>query len=188
MDIQRCFEILEIDHSASPKETKQAYKDMVNIWHPDRVSNNPRLKQKAEEKLKEVNVAYETVKSFLNSKKEPEPEHKETSQAEVEPEYYNAQQEPIKRDKTELAFETGTRMFLNLCSYLYNTFRRTVESQGTESDTEDRLRSRKPSHDQWQRGSNMRGQAKGRGRGHGKGMGKGVGRGGRMGRGMGKGR
>ena len=64
MDIEKCFEIFELDRRASPYEVKQAYKDIVNVWHPDRFSNNPRLKQKAEEKLKEINVAYETLKSY----------------------------------------------------------------------------------------------------------------------------
>ncbi|MBW1888862.1 MAG: molecular chaperone DnaJ, partial [Deltaproteobacteria bacterium] len=45
--------MFELDRLASPYEVKQAYKDIVNVWHPDRFSNNPRLKQKAEEKLKE---------------------------------------------------------------------------------------------------------------------------------------
>ena len=54
MDIKRCYEILELDPNASLDDAKQAYKDLVNIWHPDRVSNNPRLKQKAEE-----NVAFQ---------------------------------------------------------------------------------------------------------------------------------
>ena len=69
MEIKKCFEILELDPNASVDEAKQAYKDIVNVWHPDRFSHNSRLKEKAEEKLKEINVAYETVNSLLSSKK-----------------------------------------------------------------------------------------------------------------------
>jgi len=68
MDIQRYFEILELDSKASSDEVKQAYRDLVNVWHPDRFHGNPRLKQKAEEKLKEINEAYERALSFLSSK------------------------------------------------------------------------------------------------------------------------
>ena len=50
MDIKKCFEILELDRGASIAETKQAYKDIVSVWHPDRFSHNPRLKRKAEGK------------------------------------------------------------------------------------------------------------------------------------------
>ncbi len=72
MDIQRCFEILELDSKASSDEVKQAYRDLVSVWHPDRFPGNPRLKQKAEEKLKEINEAYERALSFLSSKEESE--------------------------------------------------------------------------------------------------------------------
>lgn len=67
MDIKRCFDILELDRGASLDDAKQAYKDIVNVWHPDRFSHHPRLKQKAEKKLKEANLAFETVVSFLSS-------------------------------------------------------------------------------------------------------------------------
>ena len=68
MDIRRSYEILELDHSATEDEVKAAYKDIVNVWHPDRFSSNPRLKQKAEKKLKEVNAAYDNVRTFLSLK------------------------------------------------------------------------------------------------------------------------
>jgi len=74
MDIRQCFDVLELDSNASIDDAKQAYKDMVNIWHPDRFSNNPRLKQKAEDKLKEINEAYEMMQPFLSSKKPQQPE------------------------------------------------------------------------------------------------------------------
>jgi len=63
MDIKRCFEILEIDPGASPEEVKQAYRDLVYFWHPDRVGDDPRRKRKAEEKLKKINEAYDILSS-----------------------------------------------------------------------------------------------------------------------------
>ena len=72
MEIDKYYEILEVNKSASPEQVRQAYKDLVNIWHPDRVSNNPRLKQKAEDKLKEINTAYEKVNSYLSSQERQE--------------------------------------------------------------------------------------------------------------------
>ncbi|SPD72711.1 hypothetical protein PITCH_A1500025 [uncultured Desulfobacterium sp.] len=67
MDIQQCFEILELDHSASLDELNQAYKDLAVVWHPDRFPNNPRLRAKAEEKFKIINEAYEKLLSFLTA-------------------------------------------------------------------------------------------------------------------------
>ncbi len=68
MEIQRCFETLEIPKDSSIEDVHQAYRDLVNIWHPDRVGDNPRLKKKAEEKLKDINLAYEDLNSFLSSR------------------------------------------------------------------------------------------------------------------------
>jgi DnaJ-domain-containing protein 1 len=62
--INRCIEILGLKSGASQEEVNQAYKDLVNVWHPDRFVGNPRLQKKAEEKVKEINAAYEYIKSF----------------------------------------------------------------------------------------------------------------------------
>lgn len=172
MDIQRSFEILELHRTASLDEAKQAYKDIVNVWHPDRFSNNPRLKQKAEGKLKEVNVAYEMVRSFLSRKQEVEPRQKATAQTQAESQ---------ARDNTEVAVEAGTRIILNVCSYLYKTLRSIVVSHASKAKPEAKV---KPGGvKQAQRESRGDGRAKRRGRGMGKG--KGMGRSGGRGKGVG---
>ncbi len=199
MDIQRCFEILELDRGASPDEAKQTYKDIVNVWHPDRFSNNPRLKRKAEEKLKEVNVAYETVKSFLSRKQEAEPEQKPASQAKAEAEaevrtkaraeteYHKAQAGPQARDKIEVAVEAGTRIVFKVCSCFYKTLRRIVVSQVFKAGPQDKVEPGRLNQREWQSRGDCRGKGRGRGRGMGKGRGVGKGGGGGVG-GMGRGR
>jgi curved DNA-binding protein CbpA len=62
--ISRCIEILGLKPGASQDEVSKAYRDLVNVWHPDRFVGNPRLQKKAEEKIKEINAAYECIKSF----------------------------------------------------------------------------------------------------------------------------
>jgi preprotein translocase subunit Sec63 len=62
--INRYIEILGLKPGASEEEITQAYRDLANVWHPDRFVGNPRLQKKAEEKIKEINVAYEYIKSF----------------------------------------------------------------------------------------------------------------------------
>jgi hypothetical protein len=57
------YRILEIEPGASQIDIKQAYRDLTQVWHPDRFSHNPRLRQMAEEKLKEINIAYEYLKA-----------------------------------------------------------------------------------------------------------------------------
>ncbi len=72
MNLRQCFEILELDTDATMDDLNRAYKDLVTVWHPDRFSANPRLKKKAEEKLKKVNQAYDRVLSFLSSEETPQ--------------------------------------------------------------------------------------------------------------------
>ncbi|MFC1877649.1 DnaJ domain-containing protein [Thermodesulfobacteriota bacterium] len=67
MDMKNCYKILEIQQTASLSEIKQAYRDMIGIWHPDRHAQNPRLHEKATEKLKELNVAYNELITRLTS-------------------------------------------------------------------------------------------------------------------------
>ncbi|MEG4072464.1 DnaJ domain-containing protein [Microcoleus sp. Pol14C2] len=65
-DINRCYEILEIDPGASLEEIKRAYRDLAFVWHPDRFANNDRLQQKAQQRLTEINQAYQQLLSFLS--------------------------------------------------------------------------------------------------------------------------
>ncbi len=67
MDIRRCYDVLEVSLGASGEDIKRHYKDLVNIWHPDRFYGNPRLQKKAERKLSEINIAYEALINFLQS-------------------------------------------------------------------------------------------------------------------------
>jgi curved DNA-binding protein CbpA len=71
MDIDKCFEILKVSPDSSPSALKQVYRDLVNVWHPDRFPNNDRLRKKAEEELKRINQAYEDIQQFLSSRQEP---------------------------------------------------------------------------------------------------------------------
>lgn len=71
MDIKRCYELLEVETDSSLSEIKQSYRDLVQIWHPDRFpSDNYRVKQKAEEKLKEINEAYRIITYNLQKKQD----------------------------------------------------------------------------------------------------------------------
>jgi len=64
-DINRYFEILGLKPGASLDEVKEAYLDLVKVWHPDRFAHDPKLQQKAQEKLKEINDAFQKVQDFL---------------------------------------------------------------------------------------------------------------------------
>lgn len=52
------YEVLGVREGAGIEEIKKAYRDLVRKYHPDQYRNNP-LSDLAEEKLKEINEAYD---------------------------------------------------------------------------------------------------------------------------------
>ena len=55
------YNILEIHDSATPEEIKEAYRLLLQVWHPDRFHHRPKLLAKAEQKSGKINVAFETL-------------------------------------------------------------------------------------------------------------------------------
>jgi curved DNA-binding protein CbpA len=54
------YRVLGVDPSATDEEVKKAYRELARKYHPDNYQNNP-LADLAEEKMKEINEAYDTV-------------------------------------------------------------------------------------------------------------------------------
>jgi molecular chaperone DnaJ len=61
------YEVLGVREGSSVEEVKRAYKELVRKYHPDQYQNHP-LSDLAEEKLKEINEAYDfLMKQFEGS-------------------------------------------------------------------------------------------------------------------------
>ncbi len=54
----RDYAILDLHASASAAEIQQGYRDLVQVWHPDRFAHNPRLQRKAQAQMQALNAAY----------------------------------------------------------------------------------------------------------------------------------
>lgn len=54
------WKVLGVRQGASQEEIKGAYRRLVKQYHPDRYADNP-LKELAQEKLKQINEAYDTL-------------------------------------------------------------------------------------------------------------------------------
>jgi hypothetical protein len=60
---KEALDVLALRPGASSVEMKEAYRDLVKVWHPDRFGNDSGLRQRAEEKLKQINQAYAVLQS-----------------------------------------------------------------------------------------------------------------------------
>lgn len=63
MRLNDAYRLLDADPNASDEEIKRTHRDLTKVWHPDRFGNDAALRQKAEEKLKAINAAYETIRA-----------------------------------------------------------------------------------------------------------------------------
>ena len=54
------YSILGVSRNASDKDIKKAYRDLARKYHPDNYNNNP-LADLAQDKMKEINEAYEAI-------------------------------------------------------------------------------------------------------------------------------
>ena len=67
-DISQWYGILGVSLAASPATIKAAYRELAKLWHPDLYVNDPELKARAEEEIKEINQAYSEIKAYLSAK------------------------------------------------------------------------------------------------------------------------
>lgn len=65
--------LLGLKRGAQKADIKQAYYDLVKVWHPDRFTHDPALAAKAQEKLKEINEAYEILMRLPEDAPRPAP-------------------------------------------------------------------------------------------------------------------
>ena len=73
MDIDSCLKVLELPENATADEIKNSYRELVQIWHPDRFTNSEKLRARATEKLKEINEAYRYLIRFLENPRFAQP-------------------------------------------------------------------------------------------------------------------
>ena len=83
-NLEQHYKVLGLEPGASLEEVNQAYKDLVFIWHPDRLpQENERLIQKSVAKLQQINEARDSLRSYHSK-------HRKTPARQPEPKTYSS--------------------------------------------------------------------------------------------------
>lgn len=79
-DLYHCYEVLGLEPGASQDKVKEAFREMAFVWHPDRFPEGSKLQLKAQQRMKEINAAYQklqaagsTAGQSTSSRKPPPP-------------------------------------------------------------------------------------------------------------------
>jgi cytochrome c-type biogenesis protein CcmH/NrfG len=62
-DLRDCYRLLEVGPEASPAEIRSAYMLLVNVWHPDRFAHEPRLQERAADRIRSINDAFGRIRT-----------------------------------------------------------------------------------------------------------------------------
>ncbi len=71
--LEDALRVLGLEPDASEEQIKDAYRDLVKVWHPDRFGSDQRLRDKAQDRLKEINRAFERLRGYRPRPSTPPP-------------------------------------------------------------------------------------------------------------------
>ena len=63
-DTTQAYRMLGLAPGATVDEVKTAYRDLAQVWHPDRFPDNNRLREKAQQNLQRINEAYALLRDL----------------------------------------------------------------------------------------------------------------------------
>ncbi len=88
--IRKAFDILELEEHATLEEAKRAWRDLAQVWHPDRHQYNERIQAKATEKLKDINRAWNEVQKWFAQQEQNENDQTDKEHEEQRREWHEA--------------------------------------------------------------------------------------------------
>jgi hypothetical protein len=67
LHINEHYRELDLKPGADMATVRDSYRQLVKVWHPDRFAHDPKLQLAANDKLKRINHAYESVVAFIEA-------------------------------------------------------------------------------------------------------------------------
>lgn len=67
LSIEQAFQTLEIPSTATWEEVRQAYRELVKVWHPDRFQEDAKFQSRATKKIQDINAAYRILEQHFES-------------------------------------------------------------------------------------------------------------------------
>ena len=64
-EIEECYRLFELEPGAGAEAVKQAYRELLKVWHPDRFPD-AQFQKRATEKTKALNKGYQTITAYLS--------------------------------------------------------------------------------------------------------------------------
>jgi DnaJ domain len=62
MELAEAYRVLELTPGANEEAVRDARKLLAKVWHPDRHANDPELEKRAQQKLADINTAFEAIR------------------------------------------------------------------------------------------------------------------------------
>src|SRR5262249_21375532 len=99
---EHALRVLGLERGATQQAIKDAYRDLIKVWHPDRFGSDARLREKAQDKLKEVNAAFEQLRGYSpsDSTRRAEPARPQSPAEKPARAYRTPEAPPLKRAKS----------------------------------------------------------------------------------------
>lgn len=66
-DFRQDYEALELDHGADWATARTAYRRQVNLWHPDRYTQQPRERVHAQQRFIQLTRAFDSLRNFYRT-------------------------------------------------------------------------------------------------------------------------
>lgn len=107
--IEHWYRLLDLEPGASLEQIKQAHRELVKIWHPDRFSSDPKLTKRTNEKLKQINHAYESLARYLAAKSQPQAQAASTTSSRPRSQPRNHPNGPRQRSEGPSKARTKTQ-------------------------------------------------------------------------------